>query len=185
MFALLLALSADPPTIRPAHIPKAPVSVSARQVWLDAHNAERARLGQKPLVWSERLEKDAASWAATMARNGNFEHAPPGKEDQGENLWMGTKGAFPPGIMVQAWIDERQHYVRGIFPKVSRTGQWADVGHYTQIIWHETREVGCAQAASADSDYLVCRYLPAGNVMGQDAQGQSGLSRRTRMKRRS
>jgi hypothetical protein len=41
------------------------------------------------------------------------------------------------------------------------------VGHYTQLIWPTTREVGCAVAKGQGNDVLVCRYAPAGNVLGE------------------
>jgi hypothetical protein len=49
---------------------------------------------------------------------------------------------------------------------VSRTGNWSDVGHYTQIVWPASQRVGCATASNRANDYLVCRYLPAGNIVG-------------------
>ena len=53
-----------------------------------------------------------------------------------------------------------------MFPDNSRTGEWRDVAHYTQIVWPATTQVGCALASSATTDYLVCRYAPAGNKDG-------------------
>ena len=48
----------------------------------------------------------------------------------------------------------------------SRTGNVSHVGHYTQIVWPTSRRVGCATASNRSKDVLVCRYLPAGNVVG-------------------
>ncbi len=62
---------------------------------------------------------------------------------------------------------ERDKFRAGTFPQVSRTGNWADVGHYTQLIWPRTQEVGCAVAKGAVNDVLVCRYSPAGNIVGE------------------
>ena len=40
-----------------------------------------------------------------------------------------------------------------------------DCGHYTHIVWRDTREVGCGVATGADgSGVWVCNYNPAGNV---------------------
>jgi len=47
------------------------------------------------------------------------------------------------------------------------TGNWADVGHYTQMIWKNTTAVGCAVATGGGMDPLVCRYSPSGNFIGQ------------------
>jgi hypothetical protein len=58
-------------------------------------------------------------------------------------------------------------FVPGLFPRVSRTGNWSAVGHYSQMIWPTTTRVGCALASSQLADYLVCRYAPAGNIDGR------------------
>ena len=55
----------------------------------------------------------------------------------------------------------------GTFPEITRTKKWEDVAHYTQIIWPDTREVGCALATVNGRDALVCRYSPPGNIFGQ------------------
>lgn len=135
---------------------------------LAAHNAVRARAGVAPLVWDDALGRSAALFAAQMAFTGRFEHsnrrARPGT---GENLWMGTHGSFPVEAMVGGWASEKRWFVPGVFPANSRTGNWEDVGHYTQMIWPTTTRVGCAVAATPRADYLVCRYSGAGNVDGR------------------
>jgi Cysteine-rich secretory protein family len=153
---------------------------------LSAHNAERALKSAPPLEWSPALARDAAAWATTLARSGKFEHAHGGASPpQGENLWMGTKSAFTPEEMVQSWIDEKADYKRGLFPNVSRTGDWGDVGHYTQLIWRDTKQVGCARVSSREDDYLVCRYFPAGNWMGSDPEGTRQPSTLSKPRRRN
>ena len=85
---------------------------------------------------------------------------------QGENLWMGTTGAYSIETMIGNWASERRWFRAGIFPNVSTTGNWADVGHYTQMIWPTTTHVGCALQRSPRWDFLVCRYSPPGNRDG-------------------
>ena len=103
-----------------------------------------------------------------LARSGRFEHDPQigVQPRQGENLWMGTRGGYRYADMIQGMIDERANYVPGVFPNVSRTGRWWEVAHYTQLVWPATTRVGCAVASNRSDDYLVCRYLTAGNVVG-------------------
>ena len=139
-----------------------------RAAVLDVHNRARAAYGTRPLVYDTRLAADAMVYATTLARSGRFEHDPQTgrKPKQGENLFMGTRGAYRYERMMQLMVDERADYVPGIFPNVSRNGRWWEVGHYTQIIWPTTRRVGCAVAASRTDEYLVCRYTPGGNVVG-------------------
>jgi len=135
---------------------------------LAAHNAERARARVAPLAWDSSLGLAAAAYARQMAFSGRFQHsnrkARPGT---GENLWMGSRGAFGVEAMVRAWVSEKRWFVPGQFPNNSRTGNWADVGHYTQMIWPTTSRVGCAIASTARVDYLVCRYAEKGNIDGR------------------
>jgi uncharacterized protein YkwD len=139
-----------------------------RSVMMAGHNEARRRYGVGPLVWDEGLAHDAKAYAELLARTYRFEHDPQrGRQvRQGENLWMGTRTAYSYGEMIGQLVDERRNYRPGRFPDVSRTGDWSAVGHYTQIIWPTSQQVGCATASNRTRDYLVCRYSPAGNIVG-------------------
>ena len=131
------------------------------------HNQVRSVAGVQPIVWDRQLAMDADSYAEELAKTGRWGHSSStSRPGQGENLWMGTRGAFSVDQMVGAWASEAQMFRRGAFPTVSRTGNWKDVAHYTQMIWARSTRVGCAVRSSSRHDYLVCRYSPAGNVMG-------------------
>lgn len=135
---------------------------------LGEHNRERDRAGVPRLAWNDGLARDAQAWAQRLADEGWLRHASQAEQGgAGENLWMGSAGRYEPESMIGAFVEERRHYRHGVFPDVSRTGNWQDVGHYTQVVWRGTREVGCAVARGADYDFLVCRYWPSGNWMGQ------------------
>ena len=79
---------------------------------------------------------------------------------------MGTRTAYSYSQMIGHLVDERRFYRPGRFPNVSRTGEWSHVAHYTQIVWPTSQRVGCATAYNRSHDYLVCRYWPAGNIVG-------------------
>lgn len=135
---------------------------------LAAQNRERAALGLEPLRWNPALAGSAAQWADRLAATGRFEHAPEAAVDpQGENLWAGTRGFYSVEAMVNGWLREKRYFKPGVFPDNSTTGRHADVGHYTQIVWRRTHEVGCAIATGAAEDVLVCRYSEAGNYQGE------------------
>jgi uncharacterized protein YkwD len=179
MRALLTALALFTPAASPAvpqtatipWLDKRPAERGERQLratMIAAHNVARRQYGVGPLVWDDGLARDARAYARHLARTRRFEHdRQVGRRPrQGENLWMGTRTAYSYAEMINALIAERRYFRPGRFPAVSRTGNWSHVGHYTQIVWPTSQRVGCATASNRKRDYLVCRYLPAGNVVG-------------------
>ncbi|HQT40451.1 MAG TPA: CAP family protein [Acidocella sp.] len=129
---------------------------------LAAHNAYRAPIGLPPLHWSAVLADEAQDWAEHLAQIGTLAHSGPG-----QNLAWATAGSVSLTQFVNLWGGERRYFHDGSFPDISSTGNWMDVGHYSQIIWAATNEVGCGFAESYGRDYLVCNYSPPGNVMGE------------------
>lgn len=155
---LLLAL------LLPAFAPPAAAGLEQpdAEAVLGLHNKLRGSLGLAPLRWSAPLAVQAQRWAEHLATLGRMEHSGPG-----ENLAMGTAGAYAPAQLAGLWGQERAMFVNGSFPEVSRTGNWADVGHYSQMVWRRTTMLGCGFARGRGQDFLVCRYGPAGNVSGE------------------
>jgi hypothetical protein len=153
----------------------APLTMGAQNLRADldhrillTHNHARAEVGVPPLRWNPALAASARVWADHLAATGKFQHAPEDPEvPQGENLWAGARGRFAPEAMTAAWIAERRNFKPGLFPDNSKTGRVEDVGHYTQLVWRDTREVGCALAVGQIGDILVCRYAEAGNYRGE------------------
>lgn len=133
---------------------------------LGQQNLYRSALQLPPLQWSPALANDALAWARHLAAADKGEHdaAIVGKE--GENLWWGTANAFSFSDMVNAWGAEKKFYRDGVFPEC-RMSRSAVVGHYTQLVWRNTTAVGCALVGNGQHDYLVCRYSPPGNMIGQ------------------
>lgn len=131
---------------------------------LAAHNAYRAPLGLPPLRWSNSLEDKAQGWADHLAELGQLVHSGPG-----QNLAMSAAGTQSLTQLVDLWGGEQSYFTDGIFPDISTTGNWMDVGHYSQMIWATTIEVGCGFSEDYGRDVLVCDYNPPGNVMGERA----------------
>ena len=59
---------------------------------------------------------------------------------------------------IQMWIDEKPGWTYG-------SGEF---NHYTQVMWEGSKEVGCALYQKSGCGVVVCRYLPAGNVVGRN-----------------
>lgn len=135
---------------------------------LALHNRERSAVGARPLVWDRALAAASASYGPALERLGKLAHSPArSRQGQGENLWMGTRDAYELEEMAGSWAAEKSLFRPGFFPAVSRSGNWTDVAHYTQMIWKGTTRVGCAVRKSRKWDFLICRYSPNGNLVGQ------------------
>lgn len=138
---------------------------------LAAHNAPRRAVGVADLRWSPALATSAQRWAETLLRENRFEHSSRrDRNNAGENLATTTSstsgGAYStPTRAISGWIDERADYDAAA--NLCRSGRVC--GHYTQVVWRTTTDVGCGLARTADSrrEVWVCHYSPAGNVVGQ------------------
>jgi pathogenesis-related protein 1 len=125
---------------------------------LDAHNAIRARVNVPPLAWSDRLSARARDWANTLLARGQFRHS--SKSPFGENLYEIRGASASPEEVVSHWADESRNYEY-------KTNRCRGVcGHYTQLVWRDTREVGCAAARGGNREVWVCLYNPPGNWIG-------------------
>ncbi len=143
---------ADPPKSEPIG--------SVAQQFVDAHNAVRAKHCAPPLTWSKKLAEVAQTWANTLRDKGCvFGHSPGGK--YGENLAAGTVGALDPSSTVGMWYDEIKLY------KFPNGGFSMQTGHFTQVVWRSTTQVGCGHVECKGNDIYVCNYDPPGNWEGQ------------------
>jgi uncharacterized protein YkwD len=126
---------------------------------LASHNAVRARVGIPSLAWSGRLATRSQDWADTLLARGQFIHRP--NSAYGENLFEITGAAASPAQVVGAWAAESRNYDY-------TSGRCSGMcGHYTQIVWRDTKEVGCAVARGRGREVWVCNYDPPGNRAGR------------------
>jgi len=130
----------------------------ARDV-LAAHNAVRARVGVTPLAWSDRLAQRSQEWADTLLARRQFMHRP--SSPYGENLFDIRGGVASPTQVIGEWASEARDY--DYISNVCR----GVCGHYTQVVWSGTKEVGCGVARGGGREVWVCDYDPPGNWAGR------------------
>lgn len=137
------------------------------RILINLHNKVRSNVGVGPLVWSKSLAGYAQSWADHLASTScRLEHRPySGKRKQryGENLFMGTAGYHGVADAVRAWEREKSVY----HGEPLSSSNWYPSGHYTQLVWKNTSQIGCAKAECRGNVIVVCNYDSPGNVMGQ------------------
>jgi hypothetical protein len=131
----------------------------ASQTILDETNKDRAAHCAPPLTWSDELAAVAQKWADHLRDEGcGFEHS---STEYGENLAGGTTGALPPEGVVSMWYDEKKDF------NFKHGGFGMDTGHFTQLVWVGTTQMGCGMSQCNGMDLWVCNYDPAGNVDGE------------------
>lgn len=151
------AAPAPAPVPTPVAAP-APVGSVAQQ-FVAAHNRVRASHCAGPLTWSAKLATVAQRWAESLRDQGcMFGHS---GGQYGENLAAGTQGALDPEATVAMWYDELKLYR---FPD---GGFSMKTGHFTQVVWRGTSQVGCGHSVCNGMDIWVCEYDPPGNWEGQ------------------
>jgi hypothetical protein len=144
---------------------------------LAVHNSERAAVGVPPLVWSNSLAAGAQTWAEQVSQTGIFGHSTccGAFRDYGESVagfdWSDGPTAAPDGG-TSLIVAEKSNYVPGTPINSGTIGPNGRVyGHYTQMVWRNTQEVGCGAAPPGAGNLpysiLVCQYNPMGNIGGQ------------------
>jgi uncharacterized protein YkwD len=129
---------------------------------LKAHNAVRSLEGQElpALTWSSELAIIAQSYADDLAQQGcPLTHS---GGPFGENLYWSKGLQSQSEGVVDSWASEKVDYDYS-------TNECSGVcGHYTQIVWRDTKTVGCGMSACASSEEVwVCNYDPPGNWQGE------------------
>lgn len=128
---------------------------------LYAHNAWRKRYKVPALKWSPKLAAYAQQWAGHLSRTDSFHHRP--DSPYGENLATATGQQLTPERAVNMWGNEARHYDY----RMNSCAPGEMCGHFTQMVWKGTKEVGCAVARSGGREVWVCNYNPPGNIVGR------------------
>jgi len=125
------------------------------------HNEYRAIHGVPAVTWNQTL----ADYAANYASQCSTQHS---GGDYGENLAYG--GYTNPAYYIYLWYQEGENY------NYSNPGFSVSTGHFTQVVWKDTTQIGCGWVTSCAGtlgsyypNYLACEYQPYGNVDGEYA----------------
>lgn len=126
------------------------------QRWLDSHNQYRLKHQVAPVSWSDEVAQSAQNWADSCPTG----HS---KAGYGENMAWGYSSIES---VVTAWYSEEKYY------DYSNPGFSYTTGHFTQVVWKATTEIGCALKTGCPSwpTTWVCQYNPPGNYLGRFAE---------------
>ncbi len=137
-----------------------------QELELMEHNYLRSLHNAPPLILNEDLNEMAQNYAKELAKKKRMEHSKTrnlkGKEGEwvGENLFSQISSgivSYTSGDMSKGWYSEIKDYN-------FKTGQSTGVtGHFTQLIWKDTKEVGFGVAFNGGFCIAVANYFPGGN----------------------
>eukprot|EP00927_Polykrikos_kofoidii_P045567 TRINITY_DN395_c0_g2_i1.p1 TRINITY_DN395_c0_g2~~TRINITY_DN395_c0_g2_i1.p1 ORF type:complete len:291 (-),score=34.46 TRINITY_DN395_c0_g2_i1:85-957(-) len=128
-------------------------------VLLKRHNTYRRAHGASDLTWSDTLASQSQQWADMC----NWQHS---DNDAGENLWGGSASLNGESV-TDSWYSEITAYNFNNPGKSTGT-----IGHFTQVVWKDSTKIGCGfkkcprLGTFANANFVVCEYLPRGNIRG-------------------
>lgn len=133
---------------------------------LKRHNELRAKHGVPPVKLAKDLQEYAQKWAEHMAQKGSLSHSDCTLNGGrlGENVAF-TGSSRPTDYagkdFTDSWYSEIKDHN---FGKDHQPG----TGHFTQVVWKGTTEVGFGKAKSSDGCRVYCcgSYRPPGNMLG-------------------
>ncbi|KAE8008206.1 hypothetical protein FH972_004743 [Carpinus fangiana] len=138
----------------------AKASQLGHQRFLDGHNAERAAVGVAPLTWNNSLAAYARNYANTRIEKCEMEHS---NGPYGECIAEGY-GNFKASDVVRMWAGEKKYYDHA--SNTCAAGE--SCGHYTQVVWRDTKYLGCARVKCKNGwMFVICSYDPPGNYEGE------------------
>ena len=131
---------------------------------LRAHNDYRRKHHSPNLTLNNELNRIAQNYANKIAKEFSLQHSNNEYKGEplGENIYM-VNGMKPTGRdMTKSWYDEINKYNFNSKKFIKGTG------HFTQIVWKNSKEVGFGIAQAADGSYFcVANYYPCGNFLGE------------------
>lgn len=130
--------------------------------YLQLHNEARKEVGVDPLKWDLTLEAYARDYAKERSGDCDLIHS---GGPYGENIYWGYgEGYNDAKAAMKYWLDEKQFY--DYDNNICMFGR--ECLHYTQIVWKDSKRLGCASATCPDDRvFFTCNYDPPGNIWGE------------------
>jgi len=140
------------------------------------HNELRKKHHVDDLIINKELITIAQKHAEKIAKSKQFQHS--NKKDRelkdhkgewvGENIyynWSSARPSYESGNASQSWYDEIKDYDF----KKGGSSNGGVVGHFTQVVWKNTKEAGFGLAFNNNNEcYVVGNYYPGGNFNNQE-----------------
>ena len=128
---------------------------------LRKHNEIRTKHNVESLKINNQLNKLAKNYAKNVINNLEYKEPLLYKEHSlGENIFISKTGLSSEEIC-EAWYNEHQNY------DYNKNKFQKGTGHFTQLVWKETKEVGFGKIEFGDLLCMVALYYPAGNEFGE------------------
>uniref|UniRef100_A0A8D0AEU2 SCP domain-containing protein n=1 Tax=Sander lucioperca TaxID=283035 RepID=A0A8D0AEU2_SANLU len=135
---------------------------SFQREFLETHNAYRLKHNTPKMTLSSELSASAQKWANHLLAIGALQHSKPeDRKNIGENvynMWSSATLKLTGKEAVDSWYSEIKNY------NWSRPGFSSNTGHFTQVVWKDSKELGVGMATDGHKVFVVGQYRPAGNM---------------------
>jgi pathogenesis-related protein 1 len=137
------------------------------RILVNLHNVARSEVGVGEIIWANELAAYAQEWIDHLARTDcQLKHRPRSgswKQKYGENGFAGSAGYYGVADAAKSWKGEKKYYGH----QVLNSSNWSSSGHYTQMVWRKSTQIGCGKIECGGQIIIICNYNPPGNIMGE------------------
>jgi len=133
---------------------------------LNTHNQLRAKHNVPKLQLNKELNELAQAYAEKLIKINRLEHSPRiwRGEIIGENLSYKMGGKLTGIEATNMWYNEIKFY------NFNNPGFSQKTGHFTQVVWKGSNQVGFGIATRGNKSIVVANYYPPGNIIGNFKQ---------------
>ncbi|XP_041644316.1 Golgi-associated plant pathogenesis-related protein 1-like [Cheilinus undulatus] len=131
---------------------------SFMQEFLETHNTYRKKHNAPAMTYNSEMNATAQKWADSLLARGILEHS---QTNDGENIYNMFSSAtikLTGKEAVDSWYSEIKDY------NWNSPGFSGNTGHFTQVVWKASTELGVGVATDGNKVFVVGQYRPAGNM---------------------
>merc|ERR1712215_20615 len=137
---------------------------------LETNGNQPAASNMRKVVWNNEIAMIAQKWANQCKFGHDQSRNKCDGKYVGQNVYwssvmMKTQKEQLKGVVdaIKSWYSEvKKPFTTSIDPF-----KWNSAcGHYTQVVWAETSEVGCGFSSNKAGTNIVCNYAVGGNMIG-------------------
>ncbi|XP_034397617.1 Golgi-associated plant pathogenesis-related protein 1-like [Cyclopterus lumpus] len=131
---------------------------SFQKEFLETHNAYRRKHNTPQMTLSSEMTASAQKWSEHLLAIGALQHSDTKDGENVFNMYSSAPIKLTGKEAVDSWYGEIKDY------NWSSPGYSSATGHFTQVVWKDSTELGVGLATDGRKVFVVGQYRAAGNM---------------------